>query len=388
MIRAKGFACAENRLWRKIAVGSSLLFALLGLCTALAQTPTLTTTTTATETATLTPSPTETATVTPTATPAATLTQTPNASASPTVTKTRTITRTPTRTRTRTQTPEAGLTATVTPVPGNEVLVGYIPVVGSLPGNFGSFFKTSVQLLNPGASASSGRLVFHPAGVSGQPTDPSLDWTLAPGQIASYADIVTDFGESGLGSVDVFVDEGNAVPILTARIFDDAGDNGTSGFTEPFVLASDVPDQGSGFLVGPSDVSNFRFNVGLRTLDNPVSVMATVRDSGGHVLHSVTRHYDANVFVQTSSTDFLGFSLGPDQSIELAFTGGGLIAYGATVDNVTNDPSAQFLSYVTAAPLVAQRAGTSRGGGSSASVKLALVLAMLGAGAGIVIARR
>ncbi len=59
----------------------------------------------------------------------------------------------------------------------------------------------------------------------------------------------------------------------------------------------------------------------------------------------MTHSYDENVFVQTSSTDFLGFSLGNDQSIEIAFTGGGLIAYGATVDNVTNDPSAQFLPY-------------------------------------------
>ena len=247
-----------------------------------------------------------------------------------------------------------------------ELVAGYIPVVGSLPGNFGSFFKTSVQLFNSGASTSTGRLIFHPAGTSGQRTDPSLQWTLAPGQIVSYPDVVNALGQSGLGSVDVYVTEGQPVPIVITRIFDDAGTGGTSGFTEPFIRPENVPDEGSGFLVGPSDVSNFRFNIGIRTLNSPVDVTASVRNSAGTVLHTVTHTYEENVFVQTSSTAFLGFTLGNDQSIELAFTGGGLIAYGASVDNVTNDPSAQFLSYATATP-VAQGARPSRGGSSTPS---------------------
>jgi len=265
-------------------------------------------------------------------------------------------------------------------------VAGYIPVVGSLPGNFGSFFKTSVQLLNPGQSPSAGRLIFHPAGVSGQLTDPSVSWTLNPGQVISYPDLVATLGQSGLGSLDVTVGDGQPVPLVIARIFDDAGAGGTLGFTEPFVHPSEVPAQGSGFLVGPSDVTQDRFNIGIRSLDSPVSVMATVLDSSGNVLHSVTRTYDANVFVQLSATEFLGFSLGNDQSIEIAFTGGGLIAYGATVDNVSNDPSAQFLPYVTGTP-VAQEARASRGG-PSAPLKVALVLAMLGVGAAIVISKR
>jgi hypothetical protein len=116
-----------------------------------------------------------------------------------------------------------------------------------------------------------------------------------------------------------------------------------------------------------------------------VTVIATVRDSGGNVLHSVTRNYDADTFVQTSAQDFLGFSLGNDQSIEIDFSGGGLIAYGATVDNVTNDPSAQIMPYVSPTQ-VAQAAP--RRGGPSAPIQLALVLAALGVGAGIVIAKR
>jgi hypothetical protein len=400
MIREKGVACAENRLRARrlrFAVAGSLLFGLLVLGTARAQTPTSTPTdtptSTPTETATSTPTETPTTTLTPSATQTQTATQTatstpsmtptlaftltatvtPNASASPTVTRTRT----PTRTKTRTPTQTPG---------GNEVVAGYIPVAGAVLGNFGSFFRTSVQLLNPGPTPSSGRLVFHPAGVSGQPSDPSLDWSLAPGQVVSFPDVVESLGVSGLGSIDVLVDEGQPIPIVITRVFNDAGAAGTSGFTEQFFIPPDIPAQGSGFLVGPSDVSRFRFNIGIRTLDAPVSLTATVRDSNGNVLHTITHSYDANVFVQTSSTDFLGFSLGNDQSIEITFTGGGLIVYGATVDNITNDPSAQFMPYITGTPLVA-RAGTPRSG-SSKPIQLALILALVGVGAGLVIAKR
>ena len=49
---------------------------------------------------------------------------------------------------------------------------------------------------------------------------------------------------------------------------------------------------------------------------------------------------------QTSVADFTGgFPLGDGHALKITFTGGALIVYGATVDNVTNDPSAQFLSY-------------------------------------------
>lgn len=271
-------------------------------------------------------------------------------------------------------------------MPVTEFLAGYIPVVGSTPGAFESFFKTSIQLLNPGASTSTGRLVFHPAGTSGEPTDPSLSWTLAPGQIVSYDDVVAALGESGLGSIDLYLGQGQPLPIVITRIFDDAGTEGTSGFTEPFFRPSDVPNQGKGFLIGPSDTSRFRYNIGIRTLDNPVSLTATVRDSAGNILHSVTNSYPENFFIQTSATDFLGFTLGNDESIEIVFAGGGLIAYGATIDNVTNDASAQFLPYVTDTQL-GQRTEPSRSR-SSTPLMLAVILALLGVGVGAVIAKR
>jgi hypothetical protein len=232
-----------------------------------------------------------------------------------------------------------------------ETLVGYITVVGSVHGGFGSNFKTAVQLLNPGFSPISGRLVFHPAGVSGSASDPSIGYSLAPAQTFSWDDIIGSMGQSGLGSMDVFV-SGDTPPVVVTRIFNDAGDQGTSGFTEPLIPPAPLGGPGvsvTGFLVGPADVDRFRFNVGLRTLGGPVSVSVDVRDQSGASIHTVTHSYPANYFVQSTVADFLGgFVLPSGASLRITFSGGGLIVYGATADNVTNDPSAQFMPYLFA----------------------------------------
>jgi virginiamycin B lyase len=49
-----------------------------------------------------------------------------------------------------------------------------LPVVGSTPGLAGSYFRTSLQLHNPAREPALGRIVFHPTGVSGSASDPSL----------------------------------------------------------------------------------------------------------------------------------------------------------------------------------------------------------------------
>jgi hypothetical protein len=71
-------------------------------------------------------------------------------------------------------------------------------------------------------------------------------------------------------------------------------------------------------------------------LDSPVDVTATVRNPAGTVLTPSRTHRER------LRPDFIELSRSPgnDQSIE-TLTGGGLIAYGATVDNEQR-PSAQF----------------------------------------------
>ena len=230
-----------------------------------------------------------------------------------------------------------------------EALAGYIPVAGSTAGSAGSFFRTSVQIHNPYSGVISGRFVFHPAGVPASASDPTMGYALAPGQTFAWNDVVAAMGLTGLGSFDVWAG-GSGPPVIVTRIFNDAGDAGTSGFTEPFVPVDDVGLTGTtgsytGVLLGPYIVSRYRYNVGLRTVGGPVHVDVRVLDGAGTLVHETSQDYPAEYFVQTTVTDFLnGFALGDNHSLVITFSGGGgLIIYGATVDNTTNDPSAQFL---------------------------------------------
>ncbi len=234
-----------------------------------------------------------------------------------------------------------------------EELVGYIAVAGSLPGNFGSFFRTSLQITNPFSTPISGHLVFHRMGVPGSPDDPDLGYSLGPGQTFALYDAVAAMGLSGLGSFDVYGGDGQA-PLVVVRIFNDAGTAGTTGFTESLVPVGDVQMPGlgasiTGVLVGPILVDRFRYNVGLRTVGAPVHVSVRVRDASGAEVHTAEHDYPADEFVQTTVTDFLGgFAIGDNFSLHVTFSGGGLIVYGATVDNTTNDPSAQFMPFLFA----------------------------------------
>lgn len=217
-----------------------------------------------------------------------------------------------------------------------------VPVVGSTPGVGGSFFRTSVQLHNPTSSVISGRIVFHPSGLSGSGADPSLFYTLSPGQTQSIVDLLPAMGRSGLGSADIETTSGT-FPAATVRVFNDAGVAGTTGFTEDAMRAEDALRVGSsGVLLLPADVARFRFNIGVRTLESGASATLTVRDAAGAVVATVSRSLPATYHEQQGAAAFLGVpALPAGGSVTIAVTAGSGIFYGATVDNTTGDPSMQ-----------------------------------------------
>jgi hypothetical protein len=226
-----------------------------------------------------------------------------------------------------------------------------IPVVISTGGLFGSFFKTGVQVLNPGPGISSisGRFVFHPAGVSGTSADPSLLFTVTAGQTISYSDILASMGQSGVGSMDLVLPAGSQVPVVVVRVYNDGGAAGTTGFTEDLIdptgssfLGETLFGGVTGYILGPSDTAHFRYNIGVRTFFSGASLTATVRNSSGTVISSTLVTYPPNYLQQVDAATFLGAPLGPDQSIEISVSVGSAIIYGATADNTTNDPSIQF----------------------------------------------
>jgi len=225
-----------------------------------------------------------------------------------------------------------------------------IPVVISSPGAFGSFFKTAVQVFNPGpgSEAITGRFVFHPAGASGGFSDPSLPFSVNAGQMNSYVDLVAAMGQSGVGSVDIVLPDGSQVPIVVARVYNDGGAAGTTGFTEDLVdpsgsFGSPTISAGiTGYILGPADVSHFRYNIGVRSLFSGASLTVTAHDSTGAVLGTNSVTYPPTYLQQVDAASFLGIPLTNNDSIEISVSNGSAIIYGATADNTTNDPSLQY----------------------------------------------
>ena len=225
----------------------------------------------------------------------------------------------------------------------NDPVYGYLPVVGSTPGNFNSFFRTAVQLTNRGNSTISGRLVFHPAGASAQAGDPFVTYTLQPDQTTSVDDIVAAAGVSGIGSMDVVPTTGYP-PDITARVYNDAGTAGTAGFTETVMTpyqALQRFDRGS-FQV-PADLTNFRMNIGVRTLDDGVTLDVVHYNANGEPFATIQRVYPANYFEQVSAAQFLNNgTLAAGGHIVVRVDRGSAFVYSAVTDNRTNDGAIRF----------------------------------------------
>jgi hypothetical protein len=239
--------------------------------------------------------------------------------------------------------PSAPLTVNVTTAP--VALKRIIPVVGSVNGNFGSFFRTAVQLYNPNSVTISGKIVFHTQRVSASSGDPFIAYTIGPRKTLAYADLLPAMGiPLGLGSADLIGDVGSPLPLLLARVFNDGGALGTTGLTEEAFRAEDALQQGDvGALMAPADRSKFRLNIGVRTLDQQVKLAITVTDKDGNVVKNVSKTYDPNYFLQDDSGLFLdGYSLGSGDTISFEVTSGSVFIYGGTTDNATSDPSVQF----------------------------------------------
>ncbi|HEX7138218.1 MAG TPA: hypothetical protein VF219_10240 [Vicinamibacterales bacterium] len=222
---------------------------------------------------------------------------------------------------------------------------GVLTVVGSTPGTNNSFFKTAVQMYNPTSTTISGKIVYHPQGVTGSDADPTLAYAIPPHATRSYGDLLPAMGvASGIGSADVVSDGTSPLPSFLVRVFNDAGVLGTSGLTED-LLTSDAALQAgdSGVLFAPADVHAFRLNVGVRTLGSGASMNITVRDKDGVVVKTTSHTYTATFFTQPTSAGILdGYTLTGGETITFDLTSGAAIIYGATTDNTTNDPSVQF----------------------------------------------
>lgn len=225
--------------------------------------------------------------------------------------------------------------------PGTRVF----PVVGSVEGNFGSFFRTAVQLHNPTSQRISGKLTFHVQAAEGNAADPSVNYSLGPSETASYSDIVASLGIArAIGSLDLVPDGNSAAPLSAVRVFNDGGAAGTTGMTlDQLGLADAVRAGQRGILIAAMKPSSSRMNIGIRTLLDGVTVTVTVRAKDGFMIQSTRRTYPQTFFVQVPLSDFTGGSvLLGDEVVIFDVEAGSALIYGAITDNTTQDPSVQI----------------------------------------------
>jgi hypothetical protein len=220
------------------------------------------------------------------------------------------------------------------------ILVRILPAAGAAPGAT-AFFRTALQMLNATTNTITGNLVFHKQLQPAAITDPSLPFSLAPGQSISYTDVVTTLGSVGVGSLDIFTNGGNA-PIATARVYSDGGAAGTSGFSEEALSPNAALDFFSnGILLIPPDLTNFRMNIGVRTLDTGATLTVSTYDSAGNLKGTRTLPaYGPNVFDQMPVATFTGVSsVPPGGYIAISFNifGGRAFVYSSVIDNRTSD---------------------------------------------------
>ena len=222
----------------------------------------------------------------------------------------------------------------------NPVLVRILPAAGAAPGAT-AFFRTALQMLNATTNTITGNLVFHKQLQPGSSTDPSLTFSLFPGQSISYPDVVASMGTSGVGSLDILTNGGDA-PIATARVFSDGGSAGTSGFSEESMPPNAALDFFSrGILLIPPDLTNFRMNIGVRTLDTGATLDVSTYDAAGDLKGTRTLPaYGPNVFDQVPVATFTGVSpVPPGGYIMVTFHvfGGRAFVYSSVIDNKTSD---------------------------------------------------
>lgn len=214
----------------------------------------------------------------------------------------------------------------------------YLSGIGAVMGANGSNFRTALQIHNGDLSGSSGRLIFH---APGNPADGhSVSYSLNSGSTATYPDLGTSFGASGLGSLEIAPSSGQA-PVVTARIFNDSGAAGTSGFSEEASKESSALSAGdSAVLLAPPDLAAQRFNIGVRPLGQGVSLSITIRSAAGTVIATLNRSFPANALDQESSQQFApGVAFSGNESLTIQITAGSAFVFGVAVDNKTNDTS-------------------------------------------------
>lgn len=240
----------------------------------------------------------------------------------------------------RTNDPMIQLAERIDAEPRSATRTFVIPAAASQPGAFGAWYKTSLQVHNPGGPMTV-ELAFRPALQIGGSATKKRIYKIVESGTLSIPDLLPALGVSGFGSLDVTA-IGNSAPVFLNRIFHD-GLTGQTGTSAAVLPVEDVPHQGDRvLLIAPADASRLRFNIGIRTLGEGATVDYVIRKADGSVRTAGRREYPTNYLVQQAAGDFAGVALDANDTIEFRVVLGAAVIYGSANDNATQDPSIQM----------------------------------------------
>lgn len=217
-----------------------------------------------------------------------------------------------------------------------------IPVAGTVDGAFGSRYVTSAQVTNPHPFSIAGRLVFRAQGRTAASDDPSIGYTLAPFETRSFADLAGALGASGLGSVDVATAVGGA-PVIVTSVRDVQSPSAAS-VQIPLVASSQVAHAESGGAFAVADDPSTRMNLGIRTLDEPVTLELTEHGPSGAVVATATASFPARWFEQTPVARVLARSPDGGNTLRVEVRSGSAIVYATSTENSGAGMTIQILN--------------------------------------------
>ena len=181
---------------------------------------------------------------------------------------------------------------------------------------------TRVVLRNPSFAQKTGTLIFHPQGIAASPSDPTQSYSLAYGQTLLIDDIVTSFGATGSGSIDIVATAGSPPDVYAVGV-----ETGTSTFPGAIVpvhsAAAALSTGDRGVLTAPGNVNQEQFGFLVRTFGGGVSFTVIARDANGAVVATTPLSYAANTMLQISPQTFTGgAALQPAESFDITVQSG------------------------------------------------------------------
>ncbi|HEY2321742.1 MAG TPA: CHRD domain-containing protein [Thermoanaerobaculia bacterium] len=230
----------------------------------------------------------------------------------------------------------------------------FIPVVGSVPGQNGTIWKTDLNLYNNNQSSpATVYLQYFPEGPSSSTAQLAATASLNAGAIRLNPDIATAIFNDALSGIGALRILSSGSIFANARIYNDqsASGKGTFGQNVPGLPRSAAVSEG--ILVGTINTvsggvtgsTNARTNVGLfNPSDNPTSVALQLRSTSGAVAATniVTLQPWQHMQMPLSGTTGAAFPFvtGDVGASAVSFLAGSpIFAYASVVDNVSGDGS-------------------------------------------------